>query len=312
MTVPSTQTATPLARRRRWRTWALGALVLLTGAAGISWWRGTRNFPPLVPAATDPARHAQVAVFGATGLIGEGVLDAMLGDPHVTMVHVVTRRRTPTLDSAVASGRATVYLHDDFLDYAPLAAMLARIDATYWALGTSTVNVTDEEYSRIHVDYPVQFVTAWLGVRGPDAPLSFHLVSGSGASSESWFHWAREKARAERALADLSTGTGLRVVSYRPGGIVRTGSRARWYTAPIVLLKPISGAIEPLGIGEAMLEVTARGPAVRDDVLEARAIGRYAEAYRARRPVAGARTGQAHFPTAAASLEPRQHPTSAR
>lgn len=265
---------------RRWRR-VLGSLVLLVFGIGVLSWARSRDEAPLAAASVDPGRHATVAVFGATGLIGEGVLAAMLHDPDVRMVHVVTRRRTPDLDAAAATGRATVHLHGDFLDYAPLAPLLADVDAVYWALGTSAFNVSNEEYSRIHVDYPLRFVATWLDSRGPAAAISFHLVSGSGASPDSWFHWAREKARAEALLMQRAAGTGLRVVSYRPGGIVRTGPRARWYTQPIRLLQPMTGALEPVGIGEAMLEVTARGSA--GAVLGARDIARYAGAYRTRR-----------------------------
>lgn len=231
----------------------------------------------------EPARHARVAVFGATGLVGEGVLAATLRDPGVQIVHVVARRRTPELDAAVATGRARLWLHTDYLDYAALAPMLADVDAVYWALGTSTWNVTNEEYSAIHVDYPARFVTAWLAARGAQTPLSFHLVSGGGTSASAWFHWAREKARAEQTLFQLAQGTGLRVVSHRPGGVLREGARARWYSAPLWVLKPIKRAIEPTGIGRAMLEVTARGPQVPSGtILENRDLLRYANGYRVR------------------------------
>jgi uncharacterized protein YbjT (DUF2867 family) len=245
------------------------------------------------PAVADvnPHRHATVAVFGATGLVGEGVLQAMLRDPDVGAVHIVTRRRTPGIDAAAATGRATVWLHDDFLDYEALGPMLTAVDAVYWALGTSAFNVSNEEYSVIHVDYPARFVIAWLAARGREAPISFHLVSGSGASGDSWFHWAREKARAEQTLVQQAAGTGLRVVSYRPGGVLRDGDRARWYTAPFWLLRPLKTAIEPVAIGEAMLEVTARGTTGAGDVLENRDLLRFANGYRARHATRGVADG---------------------
>jgi nucleoside-diphosphate-sugar epimerase len=262
------------------RRLTLAALALVALGAYVSPRLGD-EFPE--PAATiEPARHARVAVFGATGLVGEGVLGAMLRDPGVQAVHVVTRRRTPELEAAAATGKARLWLHTDYLDYAALAPMMAEVDAVYWALGTSTWNVTNEEYSAIHVDYPVRFVTAWLAARGPQAPLAFHLVSGSGASADAWFHWAREKARAEQSLFQLANGTALRVVSIRPGGVLREGARARWYAAPLGVLKPLKRAIEPTAIGQAMLEVTARGSQVPGGILENRDLLRYSNGYRAR------------------------------
>lgn len=273
-------TAAAPSRRRRFGLRVLAAAVVL--GAVVVYPRLGDEFPE--PAVTlETGRHARVAVFGATGLVGEGVLAAMLQDPAVRDIHVVTRRRTPEIDAAAATGRVTVHLHTDFLDYAPLAPVLAEADAVYWALGTSAFNVSNDEYSAIHVDYPVRFVTAWLAARGRTAPLSFHLVSGGGASSDSWFHWAREKARAERTLFGLAAGTGLRVVSHRPGGVLREGARARWYTAPLWILRPIKRAIEPTAIGQAMLEATARGAQIPSgSVLENRDLLRLSNGYRAR------------------------------
>ncbi|MGD9906883.1 MAG: hypothetical protein AB7U83_25745 [Vicinamibacterales bacterium] len=269
----------PRRRRRLALRLLVGAIVL--GAVAV-YPRLGDEYPE--PAANvDVGRHARVMVFGATGLVGEGVLTAMVQDPAVREIHVVTRRRTPEIDALAATGRVIVHLHTDFLDYAPLAPVLAVVDAVYWALGTSAFNVSDAEYSAIHVDYPVRFVTAWLAARGRTAPLSFHLVSGSGASSDAWFHWAREKARAERTLFDLAEGTGLRVVSHRPGGVLREGARARWYTTPFWALRSIKRAIEPTAIGQAMLEVTARGGQVPNgSVLENRDLLRLSNGYRAR------------------------------
>ena len=272
-------TPSPARPRRRGRAALVGLAALALAIAAVSPPLGD-EFPPA--AEVDTSRHRVVAVFGATGLVGEGVFEALRRDPGVRMVHVVTRRRTPAIDAAVADGRATAWIHTDYTDYAPLASMLASVDAVYWALGTSAVNVSDEEYSQIHVDFPVRFVAAWLAARGRETPLSFHLVSGSGASEQSWFHWAREKARAERTLASDAAGTGLRVVSYRPAGILRERERARWYTAPFWILRPFKRAIEPTAIGEAMLEVTARGSDVPGGILENRDLLRFANGYRAR------------------------------
>lgn len=268
-------------RRRRGRVVArLGLLALaLVAVSLVARWGD--EYPP--PAEVEPRRHSTVAVFGATGLVGEGVFAAMQGDPDVRMVHVVTRRQTPTLEAAAAAGRATLWVHSDYLDYSALAPMLAEVDAVYWALGTSAFNVSNEEYSRIHVDYPVRFLAAWLAARGRTQPSSFHLVSGSGASSGSWFHWAREKARAEQMLVVATAGTDVRVVSYRPGGVLREGARATWYTSPLWMLRALKRAIEPTAIGDAMLEVTARGATVPGGILENRDLLRYANAYRARR-----------------------------
>jgi hypothetical protein len=83
-----------------------------------------------------------------------------------------------------------------------------------WGLGTSSLNVDDATYTRIHVDFPVAFVKAWLSARRA-GPMSFHYVTGMGTDANGDQHWAREKGRAEHELASLAAGSDLRTFSYR-------------------------------------------------------------------------------------------------
>ena len=44
-----------------------------------------------------------VAIFGATGTIGDGLLKAAINNPDVEKVHVVTRRPSPRIEEGVKS-----------------------------------------------------------------------------------------------------------------------------------------------------------------------------------------------------------------
>lgn len=268
--------------RSRWLRYGL-FLVVIAVAAVLMSSRNSDREDPLPNAAIDTSRHATVALFGASGTAGDGVLKALLADTGVTKIHVVTRRTTPRIDAGVASGRVEVHMHRDFLDYAPIAAALATIDAAYWALGTSARNVSDTEYGVIHVDFPLAFARAWLAARG-DAAISFHLVSGGGAGADSRMHWAREKARAERELTELARGTGLRVILYRPAFIVPTAERAHFgHKLMQRLFGSMGMAIESSAIGAAMLETSARADNIaHGTILENRQIQRLADAYELR------------------------------
>jgi uncharacterized protein YbjT (DUF2867 family) len=231
----------------------------------------------------EEGRIGVIALFGATGTIGDGVLQAATGDPDTRKIIVVTRRASPRIEAGLESGLVEMVTHLDYLDYTPLREIIEHVDAVYWALGTSASNVTDDEYGRIHVDFPVQFVREWLDVRGGDK-LSFHLVSGSGAGADSWFHWAREKARAEAALFKLAEGTKLRVASYRPSFIVPTDTeRTTIHHVMQTVLAPFSAAVHASGIGRAMLEVTARSDNFENGtIFENKDILRMEEKYLAR------------------------------
>lgn len=279
--------APPPRPRRRWlRVVGATIAVFLAVIVAFGLSRLGEELPP--PAADrQPVRAATVAIFGATGRVGEGIFAAAVHDSAVKRVHVITRRSTPDIDRGVASGKVQATTHTDYLDYSAIAGVLDSVDVVYWAIGTSTLNVDDAEYSRIHVDFPKAFVTQWLARRGKQAALNFHYVSGQGSSPDAWFHWAREKARAERELTAMAGGTQLRVVSYRPAGVVPLETSEDFTTrfrVTSTIFLPTKISIEARSIGEAMLEVTARGDGTNGRILENRELLSLASGYRTLTP----------------------------
>lgn len=240
-----------------------------------------RQVPPLTNAR--PGNIDEIAIFGASGTAGDGILKAALADADVGTIRVITRRATPRIEAGVASGKVIMTRHLDYLDYSAVRDQLRDVRAVYWAIGTSARNVDAETYTVIHVDFPVQFVKEWLLVS--DRPnISFHYISSSDISADSSMHWAREKVRAERELFALAEGTGLDVIAYRPDYIGPTEEEAHlgqdllyWFFAPV------RAAVRAQQIGEAMLEVTERGAEFDNgDKLGTGAILRYSDAYRQR------------------------------
>ena len=97
--------------------------------------------------------------------------------------------------------------------------------------------------------------------------------------------WAREKVRAENTLFTFAEGTSLKVIAYRPDYIGPTEEEAHlgqdilyWFFAPV------GAAVKATQIGQAMIEVTARGPEFENgDRLGTWSIIRYSDAYARRR-----------------------------
>ena len=224
-----------------------------------------------------------VVIFGASGTAGDGILKAAMANPDVDVIHVVTRRMTPRIEAGVATGKVVASLHQDYLDYSAIHEQIAPASAVFWAIGTSSVGVDKETYGLIHVDFPVQFVKEWLRV-STAAVISFHYISSSDISADSRMMWAREKVRAEETLFETARGTKLRVIAYRPDYIGPTREESHlgqdvlyWFFAPV------GAAVRATRIGEAMLEVTARGSEFANgDRLGTRNIVRYSDAYRQR------------------------------
>ena len=207
----------------------------------------------------DSDRNRTVAIFGATGTIGDGLLKAAINDPSVEKIHVMTRRPSPRIEAGVESGKVEMTIHKDYLDYTAIQEKLNEVDTVLWAIGLSAVGLDQETYREIHLDYPMRFVATWLDARDSQ-DTSFHYVSGSGADANSRMMWAEEKAYAESELAGLAEGTGLQVVSYRPAFILPTETEAHiGHRILHAIFSPIGGSVAAESIGAAMLEVRVRG-----------------------------------------------------
>ena len=227
-----------------------------------------------------PAEHATIAIFGASGTAGDGILKAALADPDIETIRVITRRITPRMEEGASAGKVEISVHMDYLDYSAVHEAMADVDAVYWALGTSSVGVDEETYGIIHVDFPARFVAEWLEI-SERPEISFHYISSSDISEDSGMMWAREKVRAENTLFGLAEGTRLRVIAYRPDYIGPTAEEAvlgqdmlYWFFAPV------RAAVRARQIGEAMIEVTARGSEFENgDRVTTGGIIRFSDAY---------------------------------
>ena len=232
------------------------------------------------PLDKSPAGPFTIAIFGASGTAGDGILKAALESPDIEKIHVITRRTTPRMEEGIAAGKVLLTTHMDYLDYSAIEDTFIELDAVYWAIGISTFKVDEETYGKIHVEFPVQFATMWKRIsQRPD--ISFHYISSSDISEDSSANWAREKVRAEKSLFKLAEGSNMRVVAYRPDYIGPTDEEAHlgqdllyWFFAPV------RAAVKARQIGQAMIEVTVRGDEFANgSKLGTGAIIRYSDAY---------------------------------
>ena len=230
-----------------------------------------------------PASLETIAIFGASGTAGDGILKAAMAAPEIRKIHVVTRRATPRIEEGVASGRVQMTLHTDYLDYSAIREQMAEVDAVFWAIGISARGVDEKTYGMIHVDFPRKFVEAWTSIsEKPD--ISFHYISSSDISEDSSMMWAREKVRAEKTLFGIAEGTNLRVIAYRPDYIGPTEEEA--HIGQDILygfFAPVGAAVRATQIGQAMIEVSVRGAEFANgDKVGTWNIRRYSDAYEQR------------------------------
>lgn len=215
----------------------------------------------------------RIAIFGASGLIGQGVLLQALEHPAVEHVLSVGRR---TLDLDHPKLRQLV--HRDFLDFSSIADQLRGLDTCFWCLGTASAGMREADYARITVDFTI---AAAAVLRAENPSLCFCFVSGAGTDDTGTGRamWARVKGNAENALRDLDFA---RLHLFRPGFIKSTrgnSPRGRLASAAVAGLHPLMTAVglgtTNTAIGDAMLAVATTGS--DRVVLDSRAINALAE-----------------------------------
>lgn len=172
----------------------------------------------------------KVILFGASGMLGTGVLRACLLDPGVERVLVVGRTLTGAADPKLREIR-----HADFTDFAPIAAELSGYDACFFCLGVSAAGMSEADYTRVTYDFTLAAARV-LSERNPG--MVFVYVSGEGTDANGRAMWARVKGRTEDALAALPFRA---VYLFRPGLIQpRHGavSKTRLYRITYVMMTP--------------------------------------------------------------------------
>lgn len=204
----------------------------------------------------------RVLLFGATGMVGHGVLLECLEDPEIESVLTVVR--SPTGESHPKLHELT---HEDFFDYSDIEDVLAGHDACFFCLGVSSAGMKEAAYRRLTHDLTLRAAETLVRLR-PE--MTFCYVSGAGTdSTESGRSmWARVKGETENHLLNLGFATAY---MFRPGYIQPVkGVRSKtwWYQAAysvLGLLYPIWQAVAPglvtttERVGRAMIRVARDG-----------------------------------------------------
>jgi uncharacterized protein YbjT (DUF2867 family) len=138
-----------------------------------------------------------VMLFGATGMVGQGVMRECLLDPEVHLLQTVGRTATGAQHPKL---RETV--HNDFWHYESLEAQLSGFHACFFCLGVTSSGMTEENYQR--VTYGITLAAAEALSR-LNPQMTFIYVSGSGTdtSERGRSMWARVKGKTENALLRL-------------------------------------------------------------------------------------------------------------
>ncbi len=174
-----------------------------------------------------------VVIFGATGMVGSGVLLECLADARVRAVLVVGRHPV-----GMTAPKLREILHEDFLDFRPIQSELAACDACFFCLGVSSMGMSEERYR--HLTYDLTLAAAGAMVAA-NPGMTFCYVSGAGTDSTGQGRrmWARVKGQTENALLGLPFKAAY---MFRPGFIMPlkgARSKTRIYQAVYDVMAPL-------------------------------------------------------------------------
>jgi len=217
----------------------------------------------------------RVILFGATGMVGQGVLRECLLDPGVESVLAIGRGPTGQRHAKLRE-----ILHGNFFDFSSIESQLTGYDACFFCLGVSSIGMSEERYRRLTYDITLAAATTLVKL---NPGMVFIYVSGRSTDSteEGRLMWARVKGKTENDLLKLPFKAAY---MFRPAGIqplhgIR--SKTPWVQALYVGAAPMLSLLNRLApqymttteqVGRAMIKVARDG--YRKPVLESDDINR--------------------------------------
>lgn len=206
----------------------------------------------------------KVILFGATGMVGRGVLRECLLDSGVTEVLSVARGK-----SGQKHDKLRELLRKDLFEVADLEGY----DACFFCLGVSSVGMSEADYTHLTYDLTLGWARALARL---NPAMTYVYVSGAGTGGKAM--WAQVKGRTEEALLALFKSAYMfRLAGLRPlHGEVPKARAMRIAYAIFWPLLPLLRAISPGSVitteelGRAMIRAAREGAPKR--VLESRDI----------------------------------------
>jgi len=174
-----------------------------------------------------------VLIFGATGMVGQGVLRECLLDPNVQLVQTIGRTAT-----GLHNPKLREIVHPDLWHYAPVEDKLSGFDACFFCLGIGSAGMAEKDYEQ--VTYGITIAAAETLFR-LNPKMTYIYVSGAAtdSSEKGRMMWARVKGKTENALLRMPFAAAY---MFRPGFIEPAHgeiSRTKLYRILFTFAKPL-------------------------------------------------------------------------
>jgi uncharacterized protein YbjT (DUF2867 family) len=199
-------------------------------------------------------------IFGASGMVGQGVLRECLLDPRVTKVLSVGRASLGKSDPKLAE-----VVHKDLYDYGAVKEQLKGYDVCFFCLGVTSAGMSEEAYTKVTFELTVAAAKAMLDVN-PGLQLIYVSGAGTDSTEKGRSMWARVKGRTENTLLAMPFKASY---MFRPGAIQPLHgikSRTTAYRIAYAVMGPFMPLMRATGVatttervGKAMINIADKG-----------------------------------------------------
>ncbi|MCC6287367.1 MAG: NAD-dependent epimerase/dehydratase family protein [Chitinophagaceae bacterium] len=200
----------------------------------------------------------KVIITGATGMVGEGVLQECIANPEVEKILLINRKTT-----GYAHPKIEEILHSDFNDISSIVEKIRGYDACYFCAGVSSVGMKEAQFTKLTYNLTLNFAKVLASV---NPQMTFCYVSGAGTDSteKGKQMWARVKGKTENDLTKLPFKA---VYNFRPAIMKPTAGakNVKSFYKVINALFPVFRIFSHTffltleEVGKAMINVTLHG-----------------------------------------------------
>ena len=140
-------------------------------------------------------------------MVGEGVLHECLLNDKVSEILSISRK-----DCGVTHPKFKQILIPDFFDLLNVENELKRYDTCFFCLGSTSIGITEEEYTRFTYNLTLHFAKT-LAAKNPNMVFSYISGYGTDSTEKGKSMWARVKGKTENDLMKLPF---RQVFNFRP------------------------------------------------------------------------------------------------
>lgn len=200
----------------------------------------------------------KVIITGASGMVGEGVLQECITDDKVQSILVIGRK-----PCGYSGGKIKEIFHSDFSTISVISDQLKEFDACFFCAGISSLGINEDQFTKITYDLTLGFAKTFAEVN-PNSIFCYISGAGTDSSEKGKQMWARVKGKTENDLLKLPFRS---VYNFRPAFMKpnKAAKNVKGFYRVINVIFPLLRAFNKnyfltlQEVGKAMINITVNG-----------------------------------------------------